>query len=123
MAADPEDRAGDGPRKADFLGAFHDLERVVDTHLFVICANNSGSTFLQKALATSRRTWNLPWEGRKAGGYVGPRPARPASDPGLAVVEDDDDAGESGMVGQERAEHDHGARHEPRRRWQAVRAA
>ena len=83
--AAPEDRAGDGPRKADFLGAFHDLERVVDTHLFVICANNSGSTFLQKALATSRRTWNLPWEGRKAGGYVGPRPARPASDPGLAV--------------------------------------
>ena len=85
MAADPEDRAGDGPRKADFLGAFHDLERVVATHLFMICANNSGSTFLRKALATSRRTWSLPWEGRKAGGYVGPRPARPASDPGLAV--------------------------------------
>ena len=82
MAADPEDRTGDGPRKADFLGAFHDLERVVDTHLFVICANNSGSTFLRKALATSRRTWSLPWEGRWAGGYVGPLPA---NDPGLAV--------------------------------------
>ena len=75
------DRAGDGC-KAVFLGALHDLERVVDTHLFVICPNNSGSTFLQKALATSRRTWNLPDEGRKALGYAGPRPA---NDPGLAV--------------------------------------
>ena len=73
MAADPEDRAGDGPRKAVFLGALHDLERMVATHLFVICANNSGSTFLQKALATSRRTWNLPWEGPRAFGFVGPR--------------------------------------------------
>ena len=81
MAADPEDRTGDGPRKADFFGAFHDLERVVATHLFMICANNSGSTFLRKALATSRRTWSLPWEGRWAGGYVGPLPT---NEPGLA---------------------------------------
>ena len=73
MAADPEDRAGDGPRKAVFLGALHDLERMVATHLFVICANNSGSTFLRKALATSRWTWNLPLEGRKAFGFAGPR--------------------------------------------------
>ena len=77
--ADPEDRAGDGPREAVFLGALHDLERMVATHLFVICPNNSGSTFLQRTLATSRRTWNLPWEGRKAFGYAGPRPA---DDPG-----------------------------------------
>ena len=81
MAADPEDRAGDGPRKAVFLGALHDLERMVATHLFVICANNSGSTFLQKALATSRRTWNLPSEGQKMSGYVAPRPA---NDPRMA---------------------------------------
>ena len=53
--------------------ALHDLERVVATYLFVICSNNSGSTFLQKALATSRRTWNLPSEGRKALGYARPR--------------------------------------------------
>ena len=79
--ADLEERAGESPGKADFLGAFHDLERVVATHLFVICATNSGTTFLRKALATSRRTWNLPWEGRKAGGYVGPLPA---NDPELA---------------------------------------
>ena len=82
MAADPEEHTGERPAKAVFLGALHDLERVVATHLFVICVNNSGSTFLRKALATSRRTWNLPWEGRFAGGYVGPLPA---NDPGLAV--------------------------------------
>ena len=77
MAADPEHRthlSGDGPRKAAFLGALHDLERVVDTHLFVICANNSGSTFLRKALATSRRTWNLPKEGWMVLGHAGLRP-------------------------------------------------
>ena len=51
MAADPEDRTGDGPRKAVFLSALHDLERVVATHLFVISANDSGTTFLRKAPA------------------------------------------------------------------------
>ena len=80
MAVGPEDCAGDGMRKAIFLGALHDLERVVDTHLFVICTVNSGSTFLQKALATSRRTWNLPKEGWMVLGHVG---RRPADDPGM----------------------------------------
>ena len=75
MAADPEHRTGDGPPKAVFFGAFHDLERVVDTHLFVICANNCGTTFLRKALAMSRHTWNLPKEGWMAFGHVAPRPA------------------------------------------------
>ena len=56
-----------------FFGTVHDLEWVVATHLFVICANNSGTTFLRKALATSRQTWNLPTEGQKALGFVGPR--------------------------------------------------
>ena len=79
--ADPEDRAGDGPRKAVFLGALHDLERLVATHLFVICPNNSGSTFLQKALATSRRTWNLPKEGWTMFGHVWPQPI---NDPRMA---------------------------------------
>ena len=82
MAADPDHRTGDGPGKTVFLGVLHDHEQMVATHLFVICPNNSGSTFLRKALATSRRTWNLPWEGRKAIGYVGPLPA---ADPGWAL--------------------------------------
>ena len=41
------------------LGCRHDVERRVGTHLFGIAANNSGSTFLKAALATSRATWNL----------------------------------------------------------------
>ena len=72
MDADRRDRARGEPREAVFFGARHDLERTVTSHLFVLCPNNSGSTFLQKALATSRRTWNLPYEGCKALGYVGP---------------------------------------------------
>ena len=66
-----------------FFGADHDLERVVATHLFVICANNSGATFLQKALATSRHTWNLPRHGRQAFGFAGPRTSRTYGDPRL----------------------------------------
>lgn len=53
-------------------GALHDLERVVETHLFGICPNNSGSTFVQMALATSRATWNLKLEGQGMLGFVGP---------------------------------------------------
>ena len=82
MAADTKGRIEDGPRKAVFLGALHDLERVVATYLFVIGSNNSGTTFLQRALATSRRTWNLPDEGAAMFGYIGPRAA---NDPGLAA--------------------------------------
>ena len=82
MAADAKGRIEDGPRKAVFLGALHDLERVVATHLFVIGSNNSGTTFLRKALATSRRTWNLPDEGGHILTYFGPRAS---NDPRLAV--------------------------------------
>jgi hypothetical protein len=53
-------------------GATCDLEKVVSRHLFVICSNNSGSTFLKKALATSRRTWNLAREGQRTFGFAGP---------------------------------------------------
>ena len=81
MAVDPEDRAGDGSGKIVFLGALHDHEQMVATHLFVICPNNSGSTFLRNALATSRRTWNLPKEGWLAFGHVG---LRPTKDPRMA---------------------------------------
>jgi len=53
-------------------GATCDLEKVVSRHLFVICPNNSGSAFLKKALATSRRTWNLAREGQHTFGFAGP---------------------------------------------------
>ena len=53
-------------------GVDHDLEDLVDTHLFGICPNNSGSSFLMQALATSRATWNLPKEGQAVLGFRGP---------------------------------------------------
>lgn len=60
----------------EFYGAMHDLERIVQTHLFIVSPNNSGSTFLQKALATSEHTWNLKKEGHHTYGFVGPTPYR-----------------------------------------------
>lgn len=56
-------------------GAAHDLERLVRTHLFGIAPNNSGSSFLKVALATSRATWNLAREGQHMLGFVGPTTA------------------------------------------------
>ena len=53
-------------------GASHDLARLISTHLFIICPNNSGSSFLKTALATSRRTWNLMREGQHTFGFAGP---------------------------------------------------
>ena len=53
-------------------GSRYDLERIVSTHLFGIAPNRSGTTFLQAALATSRRTWNLVLEGARIPGYRGP---------------------------------------------------
>ena len=64
-------------------GVDHDLEGLVDTHLFGICPNNSGSTFLMQALATSRATWNLPREGQVVLGFRGPVSNKTASVPGL----------------------------------------
>ena len=55
-------------------GAFHALETLVKTHLFGIAPNNSGSSFLKEALATSRATWNLTREGQHMLGFVGPSP-------------------------------------------------
>ncbi|MGE0494600.1 MAG: sulfotransferase [Vulcanimicrobiota bacterium] len=55
-----------------FRGALADLPTLVEHHLFVICPNNSGSTFLRNALATSRATWNLPREGQHTFGFAGP---------------------------------------------------
>lgn len=55
-----------------FYGASYDLENLIDTHLFIICPNNSGSTFLKNVLETSRQTWNLEKEGQHTFGFAGP---------------------------------------------------
>ena len=65
---------GDG---AVAYGAACDVARAVTTHLFGISPNNSGSTFLQRALATCRATWNLPREGQGMPGFAGPSGVRP----------------------------------------------
>ncbi|MFL9839906.1 sulfotransferase [Sphingomonas sp. ST-64] len=54
-------------------GVAHDLERLVQTHLFVIGPNNSGSTFLRRAFENSRHSWNLDREGQHMAGFSGPR--------------------------------------------------
>ncbi|MCW3836917.1 sulfotransferase family protein [Sphingomonas canadensis] len=44
----------------------------IRTHLFVIAPNNSGSTLLRNAIASSRHCWSLPREGQHVPGFVGP---------------------------------------------------
>ena len=58
--------------KTRVYGALHDLDRLVSAHLFVICPNHGGSTFLKEALATSRMTWNLEREGQHMLCFAGP---------------------------------------------------
>ena len=53
-------------------GAGRDLARLIKTHLFVVCPNNSGSSFLAAALETCRATWRLPKEGQMICGFAGP---------------------------------------------------
>ena len=55
-----------------YYGIEHDLASLIDTHLFVLCPNNSGGTFVKNALACSLHTWNLQREGQHTHGYVGP---------------------------------------------------
>ena len=57
-------------------GAVHDLERTIRTHLFVVCPGHSGSTFLRKALATSRAVWSLPGEADGMPGCMWPAPLK-----------------------------------------------
>ncbi len=59
-----------------FYGARQDLASLIRTHLFIICPNNSGSTFLQKILSTSSHTWNLESEGQLTFGFAGPNPRK-----------------------------------------------
>jgi hypothetical protein len=41
-------------------------------HLFILAPNNSGSTFLARALARSPGAWSLPREGQHMPGFAGP---------------------------------------------------
>ena len=61
-----------GAERAFVPGATRDLENTIAAHLFVICPNNSGSTFLAGALATCRAVWSLSGEGQAIPGYAGP---------------------------------------------------
>ena len=45
---------------------------MIGTHLFVVCPNNSGSSFLTAALESCRATWRLPQEGQMIRGFAGP---------------------------------------------------
>ena len=71
-ALPPRGDAREAPGPTRVYGAGRDLERTIGTHLFLICPNNSGSTFLKEVLATCRATWNLPREGQRMLGYAGP---------------------------------------------------
>lgn len=53
-------------------GAQHDLAEIVKTHLFLLCPNNSGSTFLNRAIGRSDRVWSLRVEGQHVFGFGGP---------------------------------------------------
>ena len=65
------------PPSTRVSGAGRDLDNTVTTHLFAVCPNNSGSTFLGHALATCRAAWSLAREGKRMLGYVGPTTYRP----------------------------------------------
>ena len=89
-AASPATRTGSAARRPPSTrvsGAGRDLDNTVTTHLFAVCPNNSGSTFLGHALATCRAAWSLAREGKRMLGYAGPTTYRPplpgAPKPGL----------------------------------------
>lgn len=45
----------------------------VTTHLFILCPNNSGSTYLSRAIAQSHNVWSLDREGQHMLGFAGPQ--------------------------------------------------
>jgi Sulfotransferase family len=54
----------------------HKITQVADavsTHLFLLCPNNSGSTYLSRAIARSRHVWSLEREGQHVLGFAGPQ--------------------------------------------------
>ena len=64
--------ASDPVNTPAILGAQCDLTQRVKMHLFVISPNNSGSTFVTRALETCQEVWRLPREGQHMLGYSGP---------------------------------------------------
>lgn len=54
-----------------YPGAMYDLNSIVKINLFLICPNNSGSTFLKGIMANSHNTWNLKREGQHMVGFQG----------------------------------------------------
>ena len=54
------------------FGAQADLACQITTHLFIISPNNSGSTFVRRAIETCAAVWSLPREGQHMLGYTGP---------------------------------------------------
>ena len=55
-----------------FFGAQVDMAAAIARHVFVISPNQSGSTFLIRALGLCNQAWELPREGQHAFGFVGP---------------------------------------------------
>ncbi len=53
-----------------------DRRAAIDTHLFLLCPNNSGSTFLGEAIKRSQHVWGLPREGQHVLGFAGPSTRR-----------------------------------------------
>ncbi len=64
----------DQPSPRRYFGAETDLASRIRCNLFVLCPNNSGSTYLSKTIATSPDVWSLPREGQHALGFRGPVP-------------------------------------------------
>jgi hypothetical protein len=47
-------------------------EGAIKSHLFILAINNSGSTFLARALGGAPGAWSLPREGQHVPGFAGP---------------------------------------------------
>ena len=60
----------------NYFGSQHSLDDCVKRHLFLLCPNNSGSTFLINAIKTSRAVWALQREGQHVLGFSGPATLR-----------------------------------------------
>lgn len=54
-------------------GAQSQLATQIQTHLFLLCPNNSGSTFLIRVIENNPNIWSLIREGQHVPGYAGPR--------------------------------------------------
>jgi len=65
--------SGDAAEPAQrYTGAGCDMSAIIRTHLFILAPNNSGSTFLRKAIAESHAAWSFEVEGQFIRGFHGP---------------------------------------------------